>query len=57
MLQDALDAKPHQERRQNRGGNSRNVVAATMPMNTEFNEVYNAGMAAILGENPTYGGS
>ena len=28
-----------------------------MPMNAEFDEVYNAGLAAILGENPTYGSS
>ena len=48
-LQDALDAK---SRKINKPDN-RNAVTATMP-HADFNNVYNASMAALLGNNPSY---
>lgn len=50
---DAFDAKARHEKR----SNHRNTVAATLPMNSEFDDVYNASVAALLGNDPTYGGS
>jgi hypothetical protein len=56
-LQDALDAKPQQSNLQNNCAEQRNVVAATIPVNPNFDNVYNAGMAAMLGNAPTYDGN
>jgi len=50
-LQDALNAKPRQNRRTNRGNGNANVVAATMPRDTEFDDIYNVGMMAMRGNN------
>ena len=55
-LQDALDAKPRQSNRQNNHAEQRNVVAATIPVNPNFDDVYNAG-ATMLGNAPTYDGN
>ena len=57
MLQDTLDAKPQQSNRQNHHAEQRNIVAATIPVNPNFDDVYNAGMAAMLGNAPTYNGN
>jgi len=35
----------------------RNTVAATVPLSPNFDDVYNAGMAAMLGNAPTYDGN
>jgi hypothetical protein len=56
-LQDALDAKPRQSNRQNNRMEQRNTVAATMPLGPTFDDVYSAGMAAMLGNAPTYDGN
>jgi hypothetical protein len=48
-LQDALDAKARKANKMD----SRNTVGATIP-HSGFEEVYNASVAALLGNNPSY---
>ena len=50
-LQDALDAKSR--RSKSLGSNNHNMVTAMMP-HSEFNDVYNASVHALLGSNPSY---
>lgn len=56
-LNDALNAKPRQDNRQDSRPVNRNTVAATMPQITDFEDVYNAGLTAMLGDDPTYSGN
>jgi len=51
--EDAMNAKPRQDNRTT----NRNTIAATLPQNSEFDEVYNAALTATLGNDPTYSGN
>ena len=55
-LQDALDARARQSRRPSRN-NNRNVVTSTVPFESEFNNVYNAGTTAARENNTMYNGN